>query len=129
MSLRLLRPAALTAALIGAVGSVGLVLRAGRTTPRVVLVLMVIWVLAPFAALAWANIVAKGWSVLTQTTLYGVTLVVTVGALASYGSVIVPPAGSPRGFMFVIVPGLSWLLIVIAIVVLYFYRSRDGTTP
>jgi phosphate/sulfate permease len=121
MSLRLLRPAALTAALIGAVGSVGLVLRAGRTTPRLVLVLMVIWVLAPFAALAWANIVAK--------RLYWLTLVVALGSLASYGSVIVPPAGSPRGFMFVIVPGLSWLLIVIAVVVLYFYRSRDGTTP
>lgn len=114
MSLGLLRPTALIATLVGGAGSVGLVLRAGRTTPRLVLVLMVIWVLSPFAALAWANIVARRWSVLTQATLYWLTLVVTVGALASYGSVIVPPAGSPRGFMFVIVPPLSWLLIVIA---------------
>jgi len=115
MSLSLLRPAALVAALGGAVGSVGLVVRAGRTTPSVVLVLMVIWVLAPFAGLAWANIVATRWSVLTQATLYWVTLVLTVGALASYGSVIVPPEGSPRGFMFVIVPPVSGLLMVIAI--------------
>jgi len=115
-SLNLLRPAALIAALVGAVGSVGLVLRAGRTTPRLVLVLMVIWVLAPFAGLAWANIVAK--------RLYWVTLVVTVGALASYGSVIVPPAGSPRGFMFVMVPALSWLLIVIAISIAAFMSRQ-----
>jgi hypothetical protein len=124
VSVGLLRSAAHVAALLGAVGSVGLVLRAGRTTPRLLLVLMVIWVLAPFAVLAWANIVAKQWSVLTQTTLYGVTLVLTVGALASYGSVIVPPVGSPRGFMFVIVPGLSWLLIVSAPSIAAFISRR-----
>jgi hypothetical protein len=116
MSLDRLRQAALLAVLVGAVGSVGFVLRAGRTTPRLVLVLMVIWVLAPFAALAWANI---------KKRLFWLTFVITVGALVSYASVIMPPAGSPRGFMFVMVPALSWLLIVIAAAIAAFMsRTR-----
>ena len=47
------------AVVAGAVGSVGLMLRAGRSTPRLLLVLFVIWVLSPFVALAWANMVSS----------------------------------------------------------------------
>jgi len=66
---------------------------------------MVIWVFAPFAALAWANFAKR---------LYWLTFVITVGALVSYASVVVlPGGGSPRGFMFVMVPALSWFLILV----------------
>jgi len=111
----LLRTAARIAVVVGAVGSVGLTLRAGRTTPRLLLVLFVIWVLSPFVALAWANVVSKRWSLLTQATLHCLTLVITLGALAIYGEVVLPPAGSPRAFVFVIVPPVSWLLMTIVI--------------
>ena len=40
--------AALIAVLAGAVGSVGLLLRSGQRTPRLLLVIMAIWVLSPF---------------------------------------------------------------------------------
>ena len=49
--------AALIAVVVGAAGSVGLLLRAGQRTPRLLLVLMTIWVLSPFIALVWANVV------------------------------------------------------------------------
>jgi hypothetical protein len=113
--LGLLRVLALMAGVAGAVGSVGLLLRAGRSTPRLLLVLFVIWVLSPFAALAWANMVSKRWAVLTRATLYCVTLALTLGSLAIYGDVVSPPAGSPRAFVFVVVPPGSWLLMAIVV--------------
>jgi hypothetical protein len=114
--LGLLRAVALVAVVVGAIGSVGLMLRAGRSTPRLLLVLFVIWVLSPFMALAWANMVSKGWSVLTRATLYCVTLVITLGSLAIYGDVVVvAPAGSANAFRFVVVPPASWLLMTIVV--------------
>lgn len=110
-----LRGVALVAVMVGAVGSVGLTLRAGQRTPRLLLVLFVIWILSPFVALAWANIVSERWPVLTRATLYCVTLVITLGSLAMYGEVILPPAGSPRAFVFVIVSPTSWLLMAIVV--------------
>ena len=91
--LGLLRAVALIAVMAGAVGSIGLMLRAGQRTPRFLLVLFFIWVLSPFVALTWANVVSKRWPVLTRATLYGVTLVITLGSLAYYGKLILPPAG------------------------------------
>lgn len=110
-----LRAVALLAVVTGAVGSVGLMLRAGRSAPRLLLVLFVIWVLSPFVALAWANMVSKRWSVLTRATLSCVTLVITLGSLVIYGDVVLPPAGSPRAFVFVVVPPGSWLLMAIVV--------------
>ena len=49
--LGLLRGAALIAVLAGVVGSFGFLLRAGRRTPRFLLILFVLWVLSPFMAL------------------------------------------------------------------------------
>ena len=99
-----LRAAALIAVLAGTTGSVGFLLRAGQRTPRLLLVLMAIWVLSPFIALVLANVVSKRWSVFTRATLYCVTLVLTLGSLAIYGALILPPAGSARAFVFLVVP-------------------------
>ncbi len=111
----IVRTAALTAVLVGAVGSIILLLRAGRNTPRFLLVLFVIWILSPFVALGWANLVAKRWSFLTRATLYCVTLVITLGSLAVYAGRVSPPKGSSRGFVFVIVAPASWLILAIAV--------------
>ena len=97
--LRFLREVSLGAVVAGAVVSVGLMLRAGRSTPSLLLVLFVIWILSPFVALTWAIIVSKRWSVLTRATLYCVTIIITLGSPTIYGGVISPPAGSPRAFL------------------------------
>lgn len=106
---------ALIAVVAGAVGSVSLMLRADQRTPRFLLVLFLIWVLSPFVALAWANVVSKRWTVLTRAALYCVTLVITLGSLAFYGELVLPPPGSPRAFVFVAVPPVSWLLMTIVV--------------
>lgn len=112
-----LRAVALIAVGAGGVGSVGLMLRASQHPPRFLLVLFVIWVLSPFVALAWTNLVSKHWSLLIRTTLYGVTVVITLASLAIYGGLVLPPAASPRAAIFVAVPPASWLLMTIAIVI------------
>ncbi len=110
--LGLLRALALIAVVTGAVASFGLMLRAGRQTPRFLLVIFVFWVLSPFVALAWANMVSRRWSGVTRATLYYVTFVVTLGSLAFYGDLVKPPAGSPGAFVFVIVPPACWVLVM-----------------
>jgi len=114
--LALLRGASLIAVLVGAAGSVGLMLRAGQRTPRLLLVGFLFWVASPFVALAWAHMVSARWSVVTRATLYSVTLVLTLGTLAIYGNLVdIAPAGSSNAFRFVAVPPASWLLLVLVI--------------
>ena len=107
-----LRDTAMIAALAGAVCSVGLWLRAAqRQQSRVLLFLFAIWTLSPFAITAWANIVSKRWSVVTRATLYVVTLIVTLSSLAIYGGVAFGHLRAKVGFVFIVVPFASWLLI------------------
>jgi len=115
-SLGLLRAAALTAVLAGAVCSVGLMLYAGRrNNSRLLLVLFALWVLSPFVVLVFANVVLKRWPVLTRATLYSLMLVLTVGSLAAYGVVALGPPRAKAAFVFVVVPPASWLLIAIVV--------------
>jgi hypothetical protein len=111
-----LRTLALIALPAGAAGSVGFMLRAGHRNPsRVLLLLFAIWVLSPFAALSFATIASKDWSVLTRATLYCVTLVLTASSLAIYGDVALGPPRAKTAFAFVVVPPASWLLIAITL--------------
>jgi hypothetical protein len=113
--LRLLRAAALFAVLAGAIGSLGFLLRAGRRTPRFLLVIFVFWVLAPFIALAWAHIASKRWSVVTRATLYTVMLVLPLSSLVIYWNDAVRPRRGPAAFVYVLVPPLSCLLMAIVV--------------
>jgi hypothetical protein len=128
--LGVLRGAALLAVVLGAAGSVGLMLHAGRRNPsRLLLVLFAMWVLSPFVVLLWANVISKGWSVATRATLYSVMLFLTLGTLAIYGFVALGPPRAKTAFVFVIVPPMSWLLstIVVPIAALLSRRpSRRG---
>jgi len=127
-----LRTAASIAVLAGAVGSVGLLLRATDRNPsELLVVLLAIWVVSPFVALFWASIVSKRWSVQTRVTLYGVMLVVPLSCLAIYVADAIWPRTSPGPFVFIPVPPASWLfsaLVVLAAALISGRRSRraDG---
>lgn len=108
-----LRKAALIALLAGAVGSIALFFRAGRSIPPLLQVGFIIWILAPFVILAWAARASTRWSVPARAALNGVTILITLGSLAMYGELVRPPAGSPRGFNFVITAPASFLLAAI----------------
>ena len=111
-----LRGTALIAVLAGAAGSLGLMLRAGqRQNSRILLLLFGVWVLSPFVAAAWAHAVSKRWSAVTRATLYVVMLVFTLSSLAIYGAVAFGYLRAKAGFIFLVVPFASWLLITIVL--------------
>jgi ABC-type transport system involved in multi-copper enzyme maturation permease subunit len=111
-----LRGAALIAALAGGAGSIGLMIRAGHRNPSLILIVVfALWVLSPFTALVWATVASARWPVLTQASLYVVALVVTLGSLAIYGALAFGALRAKTGFIFLVVPGASWLLAAIVI--------------
>ena len=120
-----LRGAALIAVAAGAVGSVGLLLRAGRRNDsRLLMVLMAMWVLSPFVGLAWAHVVLKRWPVLTRSTLYILMLVLSLASLAIYTDAVVNPPKAQGAFVFIVVPPLSWLLAAVALSIAALISSR-----
>jgi hypothetical protein len=123
--LRLLRLLSLVAVAAGAAGSFWLMLRAGQRTPPFLLILFTLWVLSPFAALLWANMVSKRWSPATRATLYCVTLVLGLGSPVVYsGLIALRPAGSGNAFLFVAVPPASWVFMVIVVPMAAFIARR-----
>ena len=106
------RAAALIVVLAGAVGSVGLMLRAGHP-PLFRRVLFAVWVLSPFALLLLAEMISKRWSVLTRAALYCVMLVLTPVTLVIYAVVAFGPPRAQPAFVFVLVPPASWALTAI----------------
>ena len=125
--LALLRAAAPIAALAGAVGSIGLMLHAGRRNDsRFLLLLFALWVLSPFIVLVLANVLSKRWTALTRATLYSVTLVLTLSSLAIYGDVALGPPRAKTAFVFVVVPPASWLLIAIVVPIAALISGRPS---
>lgn len=112
-TLRDRRVAVWVAIVIGAVESVTLLLAAGRNNQSALLaVLFSGWVLAPFAALAWANIASVGWRPAMQTTVHVTTVMIAVVSLALYARWIPMPAGSPNAFVFVATPPTMLVILV-----------------
>ena len=111
-----LRAVTTPALLAGAAGSTGLMLWAGRHNNSLLLLLLfTIWVISPFAALMWASVVSKRWSIHTQTALDIVILVISLSSLAIYGYRVWMPPKAQGAFVFVLVPPVSWLLMAVVI--------------
>ena len=110
-----LKSTALIAA-VGGVASVALTLRAGRNSPQhLVMALMSIWVVSPFAVLLLARAVSTRWPVAARLTLFAVTLLLALASPAIYATDALKPAGSPRATLFVAVPPVSWLIIAVSV--------------
>jgi hypothetical protein len=110
-----LRRAALLAAGAGGAASLGFMLYAGRRNPsRLLVLLFAAWVLSPFVAavLAWAK--SDQWPTIIRTTLYGTMIVVALGSVCVYCAVALGHLRVKVGFMFLIVPLASWLVLGVA---------------
>ena len=118
-----MRKIAFVILLIGAVGSFGLVLNAGRHSPVLLLVLFVGWVLSPFIALFLVHGVSKLRLVIAPKLLYCLMLFVSLGSLASYGITLIQHRTKPPTGVYLSVPFISWFLIVIASAITA-YRKR-----
>jgi hypothetical protein len=114
-SLGRLRSAALTVMAAGAVGALGFLLYSGRSSPRVLMVIMSAWVLAPFVALVLIDAISTRWPALNSNALYIVMMAVTLCSLAAYFDDLVRPHNRPAAAVFVFVPAASWAVIAIVV--------------
>jgi cytochrome bd-type quinol oxidase subunit 2 len=120
-----LRTVALIAMGVGIAGSVGLFLRAGQRTPRLLLAVMAIWMLSPFLALGWADTISKRWTSLTKVTLHVLMIVVALASLLVYGDDALGHRRAQAAFVYVILPPVSWLVIATTLAIAaYISRIR-----
>jgi ACR3 family arsenite efflux pump ArsB len=110
-----LRSAAFIAIVIGAIGSIGLLRHAQQHPPPLIVALFVVWVAAPFAALAVANVFSSPWSRNVRLTLYVTTLLVTVASLGIYYDDNIAHRTAKPAFVWVAVPPASVLLSAVAL--------------
>ena len=116
--MKLLGTVAVIAMPAGAIGTVALFLRVAlaQRTPPFLIVLFIVWLLSPFAVLAWAHLASRRWSDATRTALNGVTIVIALASLAIYSNLIaITPHGAPKAAPFVVVAPTSWLVIAIVV--------------
>jgi drug/metabolite transporter (DMT)-like permease len=111
------RSAALLATVIGAVGSIGFLRHAQQHPPPLIVAGFVVWVLAPFAMLAMANLASKRWPRTVGITLSVVTVLVTVASLLVYLDNNISHRASKPAFVFVAVPPASVLLSALALAI------------
>ena len=124
-----LRAVARVAAIVGAVGSVGLTLYAGRNNNQpFLMVLMSGWVFAPFFGFALAARFSGRWSAATRAALDVVILIITVAALATYTLAVLNPPQSQGARVYVAVPIVSWILLL-AVAVAGFLSGRRAGAP
>jgi hypothetical protein len=119
-----LRGVALTAALSGAVGSLACMFHAARhQNSYLLLLLFTVWVLSPFAATIWAHTMARRWSPGRQLALYTLMLALTVGSVAVYAAVALGRAQFKVGFVFLVAPFASWVILAVASVPVFMHRG------
>ncbi len=109
-----MRIAAQIALVVGAIGSVALMLLVGHRNPSIILMLLFAgWVLAPFVALAWAARSPKFQAASTRTTLQVLMLLLALVSLTAYARVAFGPPMTQPASVFLLVPAGSWLLLSI----------------
>jgi len=121
--------AARVAAVIGAVGSVALTLYAGRSNNLpFLMVLMAGWVFAPFFGFALASKVSARWSPAARAALDVGIVVIAVAALGIYARDALQPPPR-RAVVYVLVPIVSWLLLLGTAAAGFASRGRDSPPP
>lgn len=121
-----MRTTSLIVVVVGAAGSVGLTLYAGRHSDSLTLkVLFALWVLSPFLGLILAG-ATRLWSIFTGSARYSAMLVVSLGSLAIYGVRVLRPPKAQAAFVFVVVPLVSWLLIAVVVPLATWLAGRQS---
>jgi hypothetical protein len=73
-----------------------------------------------------ASSASKRWEVVTRAAIYLVLVVVTLGSLAIYGDVALGYTKAKVGFIFLVVPLTSWLLIAVAVATAAVISARQS---
>ena len=108
----LLQTTALTALLVGSIGSLYFMFKAGSNQKSIILIgLFTAWVLSPFVGLFIANKITSIWSVITAQLLYWAMLGLSIISIIAYSGLVRIPDTKPA-FIFLVFPFVSWLAIL-----------------
>jgi hypothetical protein len=121
----LLSTTALSVMVFGAAGSLGFLFHAGPDSPLQLMAIMAGWVVAPFAGLVLAHVTAKRWAAPVRQALYALMLGVTTCAVAVYWNDYWHPH-IPRAVVFVLVPGVSWMVIALVLSLTWVMSRSKG---
>jgi len=114
-SYNLLRITALIVLFAGAIGCLLLMFNSGRNQKSIVLIVLFTgWVLSPFIGLFIADMISKPWLPKTRLTIHWLIILIALASLASYSGALNVPGTKPA-FKFLIVPLISWVLILIIV--------------
>jgi peptidoglycan/LPS O-acetylase OafA/YrhL len=112
-SYNLLRIIALIVLFVGAIGSLVLLFNSGRDQKSIVLIVLFTgWVLSPFIGLFIADMISKRWLPKTRITIYLLIIFITLASLLFYSGALNVPGTKPA-FKFLMVPLISWVLMLI----------------
>ena len=103
-------------------------LYAGRHSPVLLLILFVGWVLSPYLAMFLVRFVSKLRPIIAPNLLHGLILFISLGSVASYCFTSIQHRTKPPTGVYLIVPFISWFLIVVAIAVTA-YKKRKISEP
>jgi hypothetical protein len=124
-SLALRGPATIATAL-GALGSLGLLMHAaGPGVSHVLMFVMTIWTVAPFAALELARRLFRS---ISPAPIFVLAFVIATGSLVIYGIDAVRPLSSKAAFPYVVVPLSSWALMAVTVLTARLRPNRNNGT-
>lgn len=110
-----LKAAAPIVIIAGAVGSLGLLILAGRQTPPTLLLLLATWVLSPFIGLILSHLSSNRWPVPARATVHLLTTALAIVSLVFYGIVAFGPPSGRTATPFMVLPLVSWMLILFVV--------------
>jgi hypothetical protein len=122
----LLSVAAAIAVVVGAFASLLLMRRTGSRAPWFLLAAFLVWVGSPFVALAWAMITSSRWQAVPPVMVNVLALAVAAGSLATYTGRIAPPRHAPNAFIYIVVPGVSWGVMILVWTAAFLTRRSDS---
>jgi len=111
----LLRIIALIVLFAEAISSLVLMFNAGHNQKSILLILLFTgWVLSPFIGLFIGDMISKNWLGKTRLTIHLLIIFITLASLIFYTETLKIPGTKPA-FKFLIVPLISWVLILIIV--------------
>ena len=127
---RTLSPLVSLVMVASAAGSLIAMFIVGHRQRSIVLMLMfAAWVLSPFGALALLHARSRSWRESSRSLLRGGTLLISIGALATYVHAVMRPLKSQPASTFLIVPFVSWVALAAGVAIAAMVARRDqGTT-
>lgn len=121
----LLRTTALATLLVGTIGSLYFMFNAGSNQKSILLLgLFTAWVLSPFVGLIVAVRLSKSWTEKILSWLHWTMVILTVVSLTAYSGALTPLNTKPA-FTFLVIPFLSWL-VILAILLIANRHSRKN---